>query len=114
MEELGGLLLPIGFLVVLYLLLIRPQQKRRKEQERMVRALSVGDDVVTIGGLHGRVIATTDTTMDLAVDADEDVIVRYERSSLARIVSDDPVPADDERDDAVADPEDDDGEDDRS
>lgn len=105
MEELGGLLLPIGFLVVLYLLLIRPQQKRRKEQERMVRALSVGDDVVTIGGLHGRVVALTDSTMDLAVDADEDVLVRYERSSLARIVGDDaaPVPADDDADDDAAD-----------
>jgi len=91
-EELGGLLLPIGFLVVLYLLLIRPQQKRRKEQERMVRELNVGDDVVTIGGLHGRVVALTDTTMDLAVDADEDILVRYERSSLARIVREDPDP----------------------
>ena len=105
MEELGGLLLPIGFLVVLYLLLIRPQQKRRKEQERMVRELSVGDDVVTIGGLHGRVVALTDTTMDLAVDADEDILVRYERSSLARIVREDPDPApqDDTDDDADGD-----------
>ncbi len=99
MEELGGLLLPLGFLLVLYLLLIRPQQKRRKEQEQMVRALSVGDDVVTIGGLHGRVIAVTDSTMDLAVDADEDVIVRYERSSLARIVNDDPAQVLDDTDD---------------
>ena len=114
MEELGGLLLPIGFLVVLYLLLIRPQQKRRKEQERMVRALSVGDDVVTIGGLHGRVVALTDSTMDLAVDADEDVLVRYERSSLARIVGDDAasVPADDDTD-AADDAADDDEADDR-
>ena len=103
MEELGGLLLPIGFLVVLYLLLIRPQQKRRKEQERMVRELNVGDDVVTIGGLHGRVIATTDTTMDLAVDADEDILVRYERSSLARIVREDPDPQ--SQDDADDDPD---------
>ena len=91
MEEFTGLLLPIAFLAVLYLLLIRPQQKRRKEQERMVRALTVGDDIVTIGGLHGRVVALTDATMDIAVDADEDVILRYERSSLARIVGDDPA-----------------------
>ena len=106
-EELGGLLLPIGFLVVLYLLLIRPQQKRRKEQERMVRALGVGDDVVTIGGLHGRVVALTDSTMDLAVDADEDIIVRYERSSLARIVGDEPAPAVVDDADADTDTEDD-------
>ncbi len=94
MEELTGLLLPIAFLAVLYLLLIRPQQKRRKEQERMVRTLEVGDDVVTIGGLHGRVVALSDTTMDIAVDADEDVIVRYERSALGRIVADEAAGSD--------------------
>jgi preprotein translocase subunit YajC len=93
-EELTGLLLPIAFLAVLYLLLIRPQQKRRKEQEHMVRTLEVGDDVVTIGGLHGRVVALSDTAMDIAVDADEDVIVRYERSALGRIVTDEPVTSD--------------------
>lgn len=96
MEELGGLLLPLAFLVVLYLLLIRPQQKRRKEQERMVRELNVGDDVVTIGGLHGRIVALADQTMDLAIDADEDVVVRYERGSLGRIIQDEPAASDDE------------------
>ncbi len=93
MEEFTGLLLPIAFLAGLYLLLIRPQQKRRKQQEHMVRTLEVGDDIVTIGGLHGRVVALSDASMDIAVDADEDVILRYERSSLARIVADD-VPGD--------------------
>lgn len=94
MEDFAGLLLPIAFLAVLYLLLIRPQQKRRKQQEHMVRTMKVGDDVVTIGGLHGRVVALTDDSMDLAVDADEDIILRYERASLARIIPDD-VPGDD-------------------
>ncbi len=91
MEELGGLLLPLVFLVILYVLLIRPQQKRRKEHQRMVQDASVGDDIVTIGGLHGRIIALGDTTMDIAVDADEDVVMRYERSSLGRIVADEPA-----------------------
>jgi len=105
-EELTGLLLPIAFLAALYLLLIRPQQKRRKEQEHMVRTLEVGDDVVTIGGLHGRVVALTDTSMDIAVDADEDVIVRFERSALGRIVRNEPADSDD-ADEATSDSEDD-------
>jgi len=88
-DEFTGLLLPIAFLAVLYLLLIRPQQKRRKQQEHMVRTMEVGDDIVTIGGLHGRVVALTDDSMDIAVDADEDIILRYERASLARIIPDD-------------------------
>jgi preprotein translocase subunit YajC len=86
-DALGGLLLPLLFLVVLYMLLIRPQQRRQKEQQRMVAELQVGDDVVTIGGLHGRVMTLTDETMDLAVDADGTVL-RYQRSSLGRVVRD--------------------------
>jgi preprotein translocase subunit YajC len=87
-EELGSLLLPLVFLAVLYLLLIRPQQKRRKQQQEMVRTLEVGDDIVTIGGMHARVVALSDSTMDVTVDADGDNVMRFERSSLGRIVRD--------------------------
>jgi preprotein translocase subunit YajC len=89
-EDASALLLPLLLLAVFYVLLIRPQQKRRKEQQQMVSTLAVGDDVVTIGGLHGRVIGLEDTTMDLAVDADETTVMRFERSSLGRIVRDEP------------------------
>jgi preprotein translocase subunit YajC len=88
-EGLAGLALPLVFLFVLYLLLIRPQQKRQKEQQRMVAELKVGDDVVTIGGLHGRVKTLTDDTMDLAVDADG-TILRFQRTSVGRVVVDEP------------------------
>lgn len=88
MGELGGLLLPIGFLAILYLLMIRPQQKRQKEHRQAVSDLAIGDDVVTIGGLHGHIVALTDETMDLEVT--DDVVLRYQRSSLARVVRDEP------------------------
>lgn len=87
MEGLSGLLLPIAFLVVLYLLLIRPQQKRTREHNQLVSNLTVGDDIVTIGGLHGTVVALTDDTMDLEVT--DEVVLRFQRSSLARVVRDD-------------------------
>lgn len=87
MEGLSGLLLPLLFLVVLYMLLIRPQQKRQKEHQRQVAELEVGNDVVTIGGLHGRVAALDDDTMDLLVT--DDVVLRFARSSLARVVRED-------------------------
>lgn len=90
MEDLSALLLPLVFLAVLYLLMIRPQQKRRKQQQEMVRGLNVGDDIVTIGGMHARVVALTDQTMDVAVDADGANVMRFERSSLARIVREEP------------------------
>jgi preprotein translocase subunit YajC len=91
-DELAGLALPLVFLAVLYLLLIRPQQKRRKEQQQMIRELQIGDDIVTISGLHGRVVGLGDDTMDLTVDAEGENVLRFERGSLARIVND-PVDA---------------------
>lgn len=87
--ELGGLLLPLLFLVVLYMLLIRPQQKRQKEHRNLVANLSVGDDVITIGGVHGRVVELDDDTMDLQVTGDDDVVIRFQRSALARVLRDD-------------------------
>ena len=85
------LLLPLAFLAVLWVLLIRPQQKQRKEQEASRRSLAVGDDVVTIGGLHGQVVDLPgEATMDLLVcpgeDESQDVVLRYERAALGRIV----------------------------
>ncbi len=90
MEGFGGLLLPILFLVVLYLLLIRPQQRRQKEHRALVAGVNVGDDVITIGGVHGRVVDLGDDTMDLQVTGDDDVVIRFQRTSLARVVRDEP------------------------
>ena len=45
---------------VFYFLLIRPQQKRAKEQRAMISALKRGDDVITAGGLYGRIVETAD------------------------------------------------------
>jgi preprotein translocase subunit YajC len=88
------LALPALLFVALYLLLIRPQQKRQKQHQQLIGSLSVGDDVITVGGMHGRVVDLTDDEMDLEVTADG-VILRFQRSSLARVV----------RDEVVADPE---------
>ena len=80
-------LLLIGLFV--YFAMIRPQRKRQQQAKEMQRSLSVGDDVVTIGGLHGRVDAIGDETVDLELT--DDVVVRFRRSSIAEIVSDEPA-----------------------
>jgi len=54
-DPLLGLLFPIGLVVLLYFLMIRPQVKRQKEHKKMVDALAKGDEIVTMGGLAGRV-----------------------------------------------------------
>lgn len=88
----GGLLLPILLFAAVYLLLIRPQSRRRKEQERLVAGLAPGDVVVTIGGVHGEVesVDAEARTVDLVLSRDDagapDVVVRFERTAVARLV----------------------------
>ena len=54
-DTLLGLLFPIGLVVLLYFLMIRPQVKRQKEHKKMVESLAKGDEVATAGGIVGRI-----------------------------------------------------------
>lgn len=75
----GGLmsLLPIILMfVVLWFLMIRPQMKRAKEHKAMVEALSKGDEVVTQGGLAGRVVKVGDNYVQLEIAANVEVPVQ--------------------------------------
>jgi preprotein translocase subunit YajC len=89
-EGLGGIVLPLFFLALLYVLLIRPQAKRRKELSRLVSSLTVGDLVASVGGIHGEIVDIDDTTVDLAVTEDEqgrpDVVIRFDRVSIVRVI----------------------------
>lgn len=48
---------------IMYFLMIRPQRKKQKEEKKMRENLQVGDEIVTIGGIHGRVISLKEETM---------------------------------------------------
>jgi preprotein translocase subunit YajC len=55
--------------LIFYFLLIRPQQKRQKEHDAMLVAIEKGDEVITSGGLHGKVVGTTEDTLTLEIGA---------------------------------------------
>lgn len=57
-----------GILVVFYFFMIRPQQKKQKDQKRFIESIKRGDQVITIGGIHGRVSAIEDGTVLLEVE----------------------------------------------
>jgi preprotein translocase subunit YajC len=87
----GGAQDPFGFLVpmvaimaIFYLLLIRPQQKKQREHEDMLKAIQKGDRIVTAGGLHGVVIGTADDVLTVDVGAHEKVRVKLDRSRVER------------------------------
>jgi len=76
---------------VMYFLVIRPQQKRRREALQMQNTLGPGDRIVTIGGLHGTVVAIDDEVVTL--DIADGVHVRFARPAIARVLTDTAVPA---------------------
>lgn len=75
----GGMMdyLPIILMfVVLYFLMIRPQQKRAKEQRQMLEALSAGDEVVTSGGILGIVVSIEGNIVNLLIAQGVEVMVQ--------------------------------------
>lgn len=80
-----GPFIPIAAIfVIFYFLLIRPQQKRTKEQQAMLKAIVKGDDAVTAGGLHGKVTGVTDDvlTLEIASIKGERVRVKVARNRI--------------------------------
>lgn len=75
----------VAIFAIFYFLLIRPQQKQRKDRERMLTALKKGDRVATTGGLHGTVVGIGEQTVTLKI-ADQ-VKVEVDRSAIGRVVA---------------------------
>ena len=71
--------------VIMYFLMIRPQQKRMKEHRALIEALKKGDEVITQGGLIGKVTAVRDN--ELEVEIAPGVNVRVVRSTVSSVVS---------------------------
>jgi preprotein translocase subunit YajC len=59
----------VAIFFIFYFLLIRPQQKRQRDQEGLLKAIEKGDSVVTSGGLHGKVTGLTDDVLTLDIGA---------------------------------------------
>jgi preprotein translocase subunit YajC len=71
---------------IMYFLLIRPQQKKLKQHQAMVAALRRGDQVVTQGGLIGKVVKVKDDN-EIEVELAENVKVRVVKSTIATVTS---------------------------
>ncbi|MFO7245241.1 MAG: preprotein translocase subunit YajC [Thermaerobacter sp.] len=67
MEQLGSLLPLLLVLALMWLMLIRPQQIQQRKRQEMLARIKRGDQVVTIGGIHGSVTHVTDDTIRLQV-----------------------------------------------
>jgi preprotein translocase subunit YajC len=78
----------IAIFLIMYFLLIRPQQRRQKEHEQTLAAIEKGDRVVTAGGLHGVVTGVADEvlTVEIAVLKGERVRVKVSRARIDKVI----------------------------
>jgi preprotein translocase subunit YajC len=71
--------------VVFYFFMIRPQQKKQKDREKLLDDIKRGDRVVTIGGIHGTVAGIETEKKTVLVQVAENVKIKFERSAIANI-----------------------------
>ena len=71
--------------VILYLLIIRPQQKKQKDHQRMIDDLQKGDRVVTSGGVHGTITGIKEQEGILVVQVAKEVRIEVSRGSISRV-----------------------------
>lgn len=79
------LIFMVGMFAVMWLLLIRPQRRRRAAQAEMLASLEVGDEIVTAGGLYGRIEALDED--DIRLEIAPGTKVRVARHAVAAVVS---------------------------
>jgi preprotein translocase subunit YajC len=75
----------VGIIGVFYFFMIRPQQKKQKEQKELLNNLKKGDQVVTIGGIHARIYTVEEATVTLELD--KGVKLTVEKSAISRTIA---------------------------
>jgi preprotein translocase subunit YajC len=80
---LGPLLPFVAIIAIFYFLIIRPQNKRQKETQRMLAALKKGDKIVTIGGIHGVIQNVKESSVIVKVD--EGTKLEFSRSAISSV-----------------------------
>ncbi len=79
----------ILIIAIFYFFIIRPQNKKQKETQKMIDAIKKGDKVVTIGGIHGIVSSVKENT--LVIKVDDNARIEFNRTAIASVVTDKPA-----------------------
>lgn len=84
LQQIWSVLPIVAIFAVFYFLLIRPQQKQRREREAMIQAIKKGDRIVTTGGMHATVMNLTEHTVMLR--AADGVKLEFDRAAIGRVL----------------------------
>ena len=95
-----GLLIIVALFGLMYFLMIRPQRAKAQQQQQMLSAVEVGDEILTVGGVYGIVqeIEPDEDGGDLIVEIAEGIHVRIARKALATVVKPDDEDAEEDED----------------
>ena len=77
------ILIYVVFMVVLFLPQILAARKRKKTQETMLDGLKIGDEIVTIGGIHGKIASVSEATVEIVID--KNVKMTISKSAVSRV-----------------------------
>lgn len=81
----------IMMFVVLYFLMIRPQMKRQKEQKSMMEGLKKGDEIITVGGILGKITKVSDNYVNVEIAANTEVVIQ--KSAVTMLLPKDSIKA---------------------
>lgn len=84
---LGAVLPFVLIIVVMYFLMIRPQQKRQKAMAAMLASIKTGDEVVTSGGVYGNVAGIDEKDNTIWLKITNDVKIKVDRGAIARVLT---------------------------
>ncbi|GAB4379099.1 MAG: preprotein translocase subunit YajC [Calditrichia bacterium] len=75
----------IVIIAIMYFLILRPQAKKQRERQKMLESVKKGDEVVTVGGIHGKVVGMKEGDKVLILKVDDNVKLTVDLSAIASI-----------------------------
>ncbi len=83
-----GMFVPlIGIFLIFWFLIIRPQSKQQKERNIKIKAARKGDNVVTIGGVYGKIVKETELDVVLEVDKHSKTRIQFQRTAIQDVIN---------------------------
>jgi len=84
-NSMSSLIMIVAMIAIFYLFMIRPQAKKQKELKKFREAMKVGDKVVTIGGIHGKILEIAESTVLIS---SEGAKIRVEKTAISQSAAD--------------------------
>ena len=85
-QQYGMIIILVAIFAIMYFLMIRPQKKQQKKDAEMRNNLTVGDEIITIGGIMGKVVTVKEDSVIIETGSDKNKM-RILRSAISRVVS---------------------------